>query len=116
MTVGVIIKAFNSVYFKKKLDLWFEFVPQIIFLVGLFGYMDFLIVFKWLKTWTKDTIEHSPSIISTMMGLGLKLGATDVNGNMWGESQNTSQDTIQLIILLFAVLCIPVMLLPKPII
>lgn len=35
--------------------------------------------------------------------------------NMWGESvENTSQNTIQLFILLISVLCIPVMLIPKP--
>jgi V-type H+-transporting ATPase subunit a len=84
MTVGVIIKAFNSVYFKKKLDFYFEFIPQFIFLFLLFGYMDFLVVFKWLKNW--DVKENSsllhpshpspPSIISTMMNIGLKLGKT----------------------------------------
>lgn len=52
MTVGVIIKAFNSIYFKKRLDFYFEFIPQFIFLVLLFGYMDFLIVLKWLKNWS----------------------------------------------------------------
>lgn len=35
--------------------------------------------------------------------------------NMWGESvENTSQNSIQLVILLISVLCIPVMLIPKP--
>jgi V-type H+-transporting ATPase subunit a len=75
MTVGVIIKALNSRYFKKGLDFWFEFVPQFIFLFLLFGYMDFLIVFKWLKDWTGKT-QVAPSIISTMMNIGLKLGKT----------------------------------------
>ena len=51
MTVGVCLKAANSIFFKKSLDLFFEFIPQFLLLVGLFGYMDFLIVFKWLKNW-----------------------------------------------------------------
>lgn len=51
MTVGIIIKAFNAKYFKQRLDFYFEFIPQIIFMVLLFGYMDFLIIFKWLKVW-----------------------------------------------------------------
>ena len=45
--------------------------------------------------------------------------ATDLNDgaiNMWGEKGNTSQDSIQLIILLISVICVPLMLLPKPII
>lgn len=75
MTVGVIIKAFNARYFKKKLDFYYEFIPQFIFLTILFGYMDFLIVFKWLTDWT-GRINYAPSIISTMMNIGLKLGKT----------------------------------------
>ena len=35
---------------------------------------------------------------------------------MWGERGNTSQDSIQLFILLISVICVPLMLLPKPII
>lgn len=75
MTVGVIIKAFNSLYFKKKLDFYFEFIPQFIFLFLLFGYMDFLIVLKWLTDWNGNR-NPPPSIISTMMNIGLKMGKT----------------------------------------
>lgn len=35
---------------------------------------------------------------------------------MWGERGNTSQDSIQLFILLIGVICIPWMLIPKPVI
>lgn len=52
MTVGVIIKAFNAKFFRKSLDFYFEFIPQIIFLFLLFGYMDFLIIYKWLQDWS----------------------------------------------------------------
>lgn len=40
----------------------------------------------------------------------------DGNTPMWGEKGNTSQDFIQLMILGLAFICIPWMLLPKPII
>lgn len=35
---------------------------------------------------------------------------------MWGEYGKTSQDFIQFILLVMGVICIPLMLLPKPII
>jgi hypothetical protein len=35
---------------------------------------------------------------------------------MWGDAGKSGQDTIQVIILLIAVICVPIMLLPKPII
>jgi V-type H+-transporting ATPase subunit a len=33
MILGVFMKALNSIHFKKWMDFFFEFVPQIIFLV-----------------------------------------------------------------------------------
>lgn len=35
---------------------------------------------------------------------------------MWGDDGLSSQDSFQVVILLIAVICIPIMLLPKPII
>lgn len=126
MTIGIIIKALNTKFFKKKLDFYFQFIPQIVFMVILFGYMDFLIIFKWLKVFDEGP-RWAPSIITTMMNIGLKMGKTvnynliqsiiaDGGSNMWGDRGNTSQDTLQLFILLIAFLCVPIMLLPKPII
>ena len=75
MTLGVLVKATNSLYFKRKVEFWFEFLPQLLFLVLVFGYMDFLIIFKWLKDWGFDN-PHAPSIITTMINLPLQMGKT----------------------------------------
>ena len=118
MTLGVFVKGGNSLYFKRWVEFIFEFIPQLIFMVGLFGYMDFLIVFKWLKPWDSHTIPASPSIITLMINLPLRLGKTqDCCGGqpLWGTPDNTSQNQIQLILLLVALLCVPLMLLVKPI-
>jgi V-type H+-transporting ATPase subunit a len=48
MSLGVIMKAFNALYFKRPLDFIFEFIPQIIVLNVLFGWMDVLIIAKWV--------------------------------------------------------------------
>lgn len=45
------------------------------FLVLVFGYMDFLIIYKWLKDWGFGN-AHAPSIITTMINLPLALGKT----------------------------------------
>ena len=125
MTLGICFKAANALYFRKKLDFWFEFVPQIVFMVLLFGYMDFLIIFKWLKVWDEHIgdvppRQWAPSIITTMMNIGLALGKTtdkpDGSSSMWGTKGHSSQDTVQLAILFVAAICVPLMLLPKPII
>jgi hypothetical protein len=46
-----------------------------VFLVLVFGYMDFLIIFKWLKHWGYGN-SHAPSIITTMINLPLMVGKT----------------------------------------
>ena len=75
MTLGVFVKASNALYFRRKIDFFFEFVPQLLFLFLLFGYMDFLIIYKWLKPWPLYASD-APSIITTMINLPLKVGKT----------------------------------------
>jgi V-type H+-transporting ATPase subunit a len=50
MALGICMKAFNNIHFGKTIDFLFEFLPQIILLMVLFGWMDFLIIVKWLTT------------------------------------------------------------------
>lgn len=87
-------------------------------MVVLFGYMDFLIVYKWLQPW-KLYDSSAPSIITTMINMPLKVGKTDkcCGGEpMWGEYEQTTQDQIQFILLALAAISVPLMLFPKPII
>jgi V-type H+-transporting ATPase subunit a len=39
MTFGIILSAFNFKYFGETLSIWTEFLPQMIFMLSLFGYM-----------------------------------------------------------------------------
>lgn len=52
MSLGIFMKGLNSLFFGKYLDFFFEFIPQIVFMVGLFGYMNFMIIYKWLTHFT----------------------------------------------------------------
>lgn len=115
MTFGVLIKASNSLHFGKLIDFFFEFVPQIAFMLLLFGYMDFLIIYKWTIDYSADT-SIAPSIITTMINMPLKLGkTTDCCGGQPLYNQ-ARQDHLQYWFLIGAVLAIPLMLLPKPLI
>jgi V-type H+-transporting ATPase subunit a len=119
MVLGIFMKGANSIRFRKWLDFFFEFLPQIVFMTAMFVYMDFLIVFKWCKAWTEETIPFAPSIITTMINIPLKLGHTTEGGGgepLWGNYEDTSQNTVQLVLLLVAATCVPLMLLPKPLI
>ena len=73
MSLGVLMKAFNAVHFKRGVDFWAEFLPQIIFLWAIFGYMDVLIVRKWLTDYTGKEGD-APSIITFMINMFLRSG------------------------------------------
>jgi len=73
MSIGVILKGTNNFYFRQWLDFFFEFIPQILVLLCLFGYMDYLIIVKWLTDWTGREFG-SPSVVSTVIDMALNGG------------------------------------------
>jgi V-type H+-transporting ATPase subunit a len=71
MTLGLLQKGLNALYFKKRLDFVHEFVPQILMLFCMFGYMDILIIKKWLTNYQGYESEVQ-SIITTMVSMFLE--------------------------------------------
>lgn len=101
----------NSYHFKNYLDFIFEWIPQQLFFFCTFGYMCVLIVYKWTIPWgiERDT-SMAPSIIGQMIALPLKLGSTE-GKPLWDME---SQENLQYYLLMIALICVPVMLIPKP--
>ena len=71
MTFGIILKGINCKFFKLKIDFYFVFIPQLIFMLATFGYMDLMIFYKWDQDWSRDT-SRAPSIINIMIQIPLK--------------------------------------------
>lgn len=71
MVVGIFLKGLNSLSDGKHIDFWFEFLPQFIFMVAFFGYMNFMIIIKWLTDWSFNS-QNGPSIITLLIGIPLK--------------------------------------------
>lgn len=76
MSLGVFMKAFNSLYYKRYIDFFFEFIPQILLLLALFGFMDLIIIIKWMTDYTTvpGGTSVAPSIITTMISMCLGFG------------------------------------------
>ena len=51
MTLGIVLRGVNCVYFGEKLEFYTEFLPMIVFDLALFGYMVILIFTKWSIDW-----------------------------------------------------------------
>ncbi|KAA3468087.1 V-type proton ATPase subunit a3-like [Gossypium australe] len=47
MNLGILISYSNATFFGNSLNIWFQFIPQMIFLNSLFGYLSLLIIVKW---------------------------------------------------------------------
>ncbi|XP_011875110.1 PREDICTED: V-type proton ATPase 116 kDa subunit a isoform 1 isoform X2 [Vollenhovia emeryi] len=117
MLFGVMVGLWNHMYFKKRMNITCEFVPQIIFLCVLFLYMVFLMFLKWIKYGPKNNEFEgpgcAPSVLITFINMVLfkpavKIGKCDPY--MYG-----GQDGFQHFLVVVALLCVPWMLLAKPV-
>ena len=112
MTIGIIFRGLNNLFFGDYLGFFVEFIPQLLFMCLLFGYMIVLIFIKWNTDYTGNT-ENAPSIITILMNLALKNGSVD-GKPVW--STVDIEEKTNKIFFYISVLCIPVILLPKPIV
>ena len=113
MLLGIFLKGLNAFFFKSKMDFFFEFIPQFIFMSLLFGYMCIMIFIKWATDWSTNS-SQSPSIITTLMNIFLKLGSVE-NKPLFYLNNPNFQETMQFYFLLISLICLPIILFPKPI-
>ena len=132
MSMGVIMKGFNALHFRNRLDFFFEFIPQFLLLFVLFGWMDILIIGKWVEYKNIDAnfdtrnpnevagydqVHLSPPIISTMIDMFLKFGDNAKVDGTPGVQYNYvigGQRPISIIFIVIALISVPVMLYVKP--
>lgn len=102
MNLGIALSYFNAKFFGNNINIWYQFVPQLIFLNSLFGYLSLLIIVKWC-TGSKADLYH--------VMIYMFLSPTDD----LGENQLFfGQKFLQLLLLLLALIAVPWMLFPKP--
>ncbi|EDW52621.1 V-type proton ATPase 116 kDa subunit a [Drosophila sechellia] len=116
MIFGVSMSVVNFAYYKKYASIFLEFLPQVLFLLLLFGYMVFMMFFKWVVY--NDTVEGplspacAPSILILFINMILQ-GSQDTP-EPCKEFMFEGQKSIQQVFVIIAIICIPWMLLGKP--
>jgi len=102
-------------FFSKQLNVLCEFVPQVIFLLSIFGYMNLLIFIKWFK-YDYNSAACAPSILINMINMFLYKYVDDSDRTQpcYLLSWYGGQQFFQTILLLAALLCVPWMLVVKP--
>ncbi|KAM6449518.1 V-type proton ATPase 116 kDa subunit a 1 isoform 4-T6 [Liasis olivaceus] len=109
MLFGVTLSLLNHIYFKKPLNIFLGFIPEIIFMSTLFGYLIILIFYKWAAYNAKNSM-HAPSLLIHF--INMFLFSYDDNATMLYKGQKG----LQCFLVVVAFLCIPWMLIGKPLV
>ncbi|XP_076422625.1 V-type proton ATPase 116 kDa subunit a 4 isoform X2 [Peromyscus maniculatus bairdii] len=107
MTFGVILSLFNHIYFRRTLNIILQFIPEMIFMLSLFGYLVFMIIFKWCR-YDAHTSQKAPSILIHFISMFL-FDYDDSNAPLYSHQQE-----VQTFFVIIALVSVPWMLLIKP--
>eukprot|EP00051_Salpingoeca_urceolata_P002402 m.49881 g.49881 ORF g.49881 m.49881 type:complete len:834 (-) comp12109_c0_seq2:154-2655(-) len=113
MTFGVVLSLFNHRFFKKPLNIYTEFIPQVLFLMCIFGYLCAMIVYKWLSSEFPN--GNPPSLLLMLINMFLKFGSPiEPSEVLYGDKAGNTQKSFQMALVVIAIICVPWMLFVKP--
>uniref|UniRef100_A0A3B4FW97 V-type proton ATPase subunit a n=1 Tax=Pundamilia nyererei TaxID=303518 RepID=A0A3B4FW97_9CICH len=106
MSFGVVLSVFNHLHFRQKFNVYLLFLPELLFLLCLFGYLVFMILYKWLMFDARYS-SQAPSILIHFINMFVMQGK-DITRLYPG------QIGLQIFLLVIAMLSVPVLLFGKP--
>ncbi|XP_060950861.1 V-type proton ATPase 116 kDa subunit a isoform X12 [Limanda limanda] len=107
MLFGVSLSLFNHLYFKKPLNIFLGFIPEIVFMFSLFGYLALLVFYKW-TAYDAFTSKDAPSLLIHFINMCLFNYNDPTNKPLY-----RGQMGIQILLVLIALACVPCMLIVK---
>lgn len=113
MLLGTCLKMANAVYFRNPIQLIFVGCAQLVMMLAMFGFMDYMIIVKWLTDWDPVMAQglEPPGIINVMVAMFLSGGV--VPGAV--SEVIPGQSDIMQVLLLLIVIAVPLMLFVEPI-
>uniref|UniRef100_A0A8C1FT54 V-type proton ATPase subunit a n=1 Tax=Cyprinus carpio carpio TaxID=630221 RepID=A0A8C1FT54_CYPCA len=106
MSFGVVLSVFNHLHFRQKFKIYLLFLPELLFLLCLFGYLVFMIFYKWLAFTVRDS-QLAPSILIHFINMFLMQESTTA-------PLYPGQMALQVFLVVVALLSVPVLLFGKP--
>ncbi|KAJ7749299.1 V-type ATPase, V0 complex, 116kDa subunit family [Mycena maculata] len=108
MTFALCLQVPNHLRFKRMIDIYANFIPQMVFLQSIFGYLVVCILYKWSIDWSKSATAP-PSLLNMLISMFLTPGTVDPATQLY-----PGQGAVQTVLLLAAAACVPVLLIGKP--
>eukprot|EP01062_Namystynia_karyoxenos_P039199 TRINITY_DN2850_c0_g2_i3.p1 TRINITY_DN2850_c0_g2~~TRINITY_DN2850_c0_g2_i3.p1 ORF type:complete len:952 (+),score=386.32 TRINITY_DN2850_c0_g2_i3:127-2982(+) len=117
MTLGLLLQCLNHLYFAKETGdykrIFFGFIPETIFLSCTFGYMCYIIIYKWVHPPRMHNTNLAPNLLETMTNFFLSPGGGP-NIKPGAELYAGQAQTQVLLLACAAVAVVPFMLFPIP--
>jgi V-type H+-transporting ATPase subunit a len=113
MVLGLFLRVANTIHDRNVTDFVCECIPMFMFMLCFFGYMDYMIIYKW----TNKIPQHAdpgawsnangpPSIINSLICMAM---FQDDSAPLWDGAGDNAHN-----LMMYAALAAPIMLLPKP--
>ncbi|CAN9505487.1 unnamed protein product [Ophioblennius macclurei] len=110
MLFGVTLSLFNHLYFQKPINIYFGFIPEIVFMSSLFGYLAILILYKWVAYDARSS-RDAPSLLIAFINMFLFSYNDPTNKGLY-----RGQMGLQTFLVIIALACVPCMLIVKTLI